>query len=108
MATRTKDRPKIKVGTILERAVYLRLKERAAREGRSISDMLGTAIERFTQPQAGDVEERLKAFDAMTPEAMLDLLERLSRCENPFGCPHGRPSFLKYTFFDLEKQFKRK
>ena len=50
----------------------------------------------------------VKAHDAMTAEAMKGLLEQLSRCENPFNCPHGRPSFLAYSFSDLEKQFKRK
>jgi DNA mismatch repair protein MutL len=50
----------------------------------------------------------VKAHDVMTAEAMHSLLEQLARCENPFNCPHGRPSFLQYSFADLEKQFKRK
>jgi DNA mismatch repair protein MutL len=53
-------------------------------------------------------KKSVKAHDAMTAEAMRSLLEQLSRCENPFNCPHGRPSFLAYSFPDLEKQFKRK
>lgn len=50
----------------------------------------------------------VKASDTMTFPAMQGLLEQLARCENPFNCPHGRPSFIKYSTADLEKQFKRK
>lgn len=50
----------------------------------------------------------VKASDALTLSAMQWLLEQLARCENPFHCPHGRPSFIKYSAVDLEKQFKRK
>lgn len=50
----------------------------------------------------------VKAHDPMTGPAMQTLLERLARCDNPFHCPHGRPTFFKYSFLDLEKQFKRK
>jgi DNA mismatch repair protein MutL len=35
------------------------------------------------------------------------LLKSLSKCKNPYTCPHGRPVFIKYTKHDLEKLFKR-
>ena len=50
----------------------------------------------------------VKASDALTFPAMQNLLARLARCENPFNCPHGRPSFFKYSLLEIEKQFKRK
>ena len=50
----------------------------------------------------------VKAHDAMTPVSQSMLLKRLAACANPFHCPHGRPTFFKTTFLDLEKQFKRK
>ena len=50
----------------------------------------------------------VKASDALTLPGMQGLLEQLARCENPFNCPHGRPSLMKYSLLDLEKQFKRK
>lgn len=50
----------------------------------------------------------VKAADPLTLPAMQGLLEQLARCENPFNCPHGRPSIMKYSLADLEKQFKRK
>lgn len=53
-------------------------------------------------------KKSVRAHDAMNAVQMRGLLEQLAACDNPFSCPHGRPSFLKYTFEDLEKQFKRK
>ncbi|MBI3307394.1 MAG: DNA mismatch repair endonuclease MutL [Candidatus Omnitrophica bacterium] len=50
----------------------------------------------------------VKARDVMSFHDMKALLESLAECENPFNCPHGRPSFFKQSFSDLEKQFKRK
>ncbi len=50
----------------------------------------------------------VKAADPLTLPAMQGLLEQLARCENPFNCPHGRPSIMKYSIADLEKQFKRR
>ncbi len=50
----------------------------------------------------------VKAHDVLTMIQMQALIERLGRCENPYSCPHGRPTFFKKTFLELEKQFKRK
>ena len=35
------------------------------------------------------------------------LLDELSKCENPFTCPHGRPVIVKVSKADVEKWFKR-
>ncbi|MCI8330865.1 MAG: DNA mismatch repair endonuclease MutL [Bacilli bacterium] len=35
------------------------------------------------------------------------LLKRLMKCEFPYTCPHGRPTIIKYTKYELEKLFKR-
>ena len=49
----------------------------------------------------------VKAGDPLEPHEMRALLERLSSCENPFNCPHGRPVFFAQTLSQLETQFKR-
>lgn len=36
-----------------------------------------------------------------------DLLRQLSECENPYSCPHGRPTFIKISRRDVERAFKR-
>lgn len=50
----------------------------------------------------------IKANDRLTEEAMKQLFIDLDACENPFSCPHGRPTFLRFTLSDIERLFKRK
>ena len=35
------------------------------------------------------------------------ILDNIRYCENPFTCPHGRPTIITYTKYELEKLFKR-
>ena len=36
-----------------------------------------------------------------------ELLEQLKKCVNPFSCPHGRPTFIRFTLSDISRAFKR-
>ena len=49
----------------------------------------------------------IKANDYINVEDQEYLLDSLRKCENPFTCPHGRPTIITYTKYDLEKLFKR-
>ena len=49
----------------------------------------------------------VKAGDPLTAEEIDSLLARLQQAEKGSSCPHGRPTTLKLTLRDLEKQFKR-
>ena len=66
-------------------------------------------MERFVHRVAATVacKASIKANDHITKEDMEILLERLRNCENPFTCPHGRPTIITYSKYDLEKLFKR-
>ena len=35
------------------------------------------------------------------------LIEELLSLENPYNCPHGRPTIISMTKYELEKKFKR-
>jgi DNA mismatch repair protein MutL len=35
------------------------------------------------------------------------LLRELAACENPFTCPHGRPTVISMDRKEVEKRFKR-
>jgi DNA mismatch repair protein MutL len=50
----------------------------------------------------------IKAGDDITVDHMKKLLKQLDKCDLPFTCPHGRPTFVKLTLEDLEKLFRRK
>ena len=49
----------------------------------------------------------IKANESLTLDEMKYLIEDLRKCKNPFHCPHGRPTTIFYSTYDLEKLFKR-
>lgn len=49
----------------------------------------------------------VKAHDKLTDIEMKALLDELRFIDEPFNCPHGRPTILKYKLKDIEKSFKR-
>ena len=49
----------------------------------------------------------IKANDYITLEEAEYVLDNLRKCDNPFNCPHGRPTIITYTKYELEKMFKR-
>lgn len=49
----------------------------------------------------------IKANDYISLDDQVFLLEELRKCENPFTCPHGRPTIITYTKYELEHMFKR-
>lgn len=49
----------------------------------------------------------IKANDYISLEEADKLLETLLKCENPYTCPHGRPTIINYSYYELEKLFKR-
>jgi len=49
----------------------------------------------------------VKANKILTLKEMESLLEQLSKCDNPYFCPHGRPVMVKIGKAALEKYFKR-
>ena len=49
----------------------------------------------------------VKAHDRLRPSEAESMIRRLMELENPFTCPHGRPTIIEMTKYDLEKLFKR-
>lgn len=49
----------------------------------------------------------VKGGDMLTQEEISALMKDLSNCINPFSCPHGRPTFIRMTKYEIEKMFKR-
>ena len=49
----------------------------------------------------------IKANEHISFDEMVVLLDRLRNTNNPFTCPHGRPTVITYTIYELEKMFKR-
>lgn len=47
------------------------------------------------------------AGDRLSDVEATHLVERLLKCEDMYSCPHGRPTFIKISRNDLDKQFGR-
>ena len=52
-------------------------------------------------------KQSIKANHHLTLPDMERLLNDLSKSENPFTCPHGRPVLIHFTTYEIEKMFKR-
>ena len=50
----------------------------------------------------------VKANMALTREEVESLMDKLLQLPNPFTCPHGRPTAIKMTKYDIERKFARK
>ena len=49
----------------------------------------------------------VKGGDHLTSQEIDGLIKDLKNCVNPFSCPHGRPTFVRMTKYEIEKMFKR-
>lgn len=49
----------------------------------------------------------LKANTYLSPSDMQTIFDNLMRCDNPYVCPHGRPTIIYYSVYEIEKLFKR-
>ena len=50
----------------------------------------------------------VKAHDKLSEMEISDLISKLAECDNPYSCPHGRPTFIRVSAYDMERSFRRK
>ena len=77
------------------------LDELAGEASRIRGDVIGDRIATMACKAAvkGNMRLSFKEADA--------LIEELLQAENPYTCPHGRPTIISMTKTELEKKFKR-
>ncbi len=49
----------------------------------------------------------VKGNHSLTYEEANKLIEQLLELENPYNCPHGRPTIISMSKYEIEKKFKR-
>lgn len=49
----------------------------------------------------------IKGGAACSPRQMEELIEQLKTAENPYSCPHGRPTVITFTKGELDRMFAR-
>lgn len=89
---------------------------------RDIKELVESALDIMASAGGSFLDERLlndilalmachaaiKAGQPLTVEEMESLLQQLNSCPVSSNCPHGRPIRQLYTYYELEKGFKRK
>lgn len=79
-------------------------------------DVLEELSTAYSAKSLTTVEERIatrackaaiKGNTALTKESAKSLIEMLFTLENPYQCPHGRPTLISMSEYELEKKFKR-
>ncbi|MFU2222226.1 DNA mismatch repair endonuclease MutL [Streptococcus pluranimalium] len=49
----------------------------------------------------------IKANHIIDDYSARNLIYQLSKCQNPYNCPHGRPVLINFSSSDMEKMFRR-
>ncbi len=52
-------------------------------------------------------KKAVKANEELTIDEMIHLIDTLKYINDPYTCPHGRPTIIKFNLYELEKRFKR-
>ncbi|GAB7090330.1 DNA mismatch repair endonuclease MutL [Halorubrum luteum] len=80
-----------------------------------LSSFVGDATE-ATDPVDDVVDELLADLacypsvtgnTSLTEGSVVELLDRLDDCENPYACPHGRPVVIRFDQSEIEDRFER-
>lgn len=66
-------------------------------------------IEKYRDKIAAEIacKSSVKANQQLSRDEIDALIAKLRKCQNPYTCPHGRPTIIKYTTLELQKLFKR-
>lgn len=78
-----------------------------AESGESDQEQFFKAINEKIRAQMA-CKAAVKAGDILTKEQMDQLLDDLSKTDNRFTCPHGRPTGWLLSTYEIEKKFKRR
>ncbi len=90
------------------------LKDHEEESIRKIIDLVLTIKDKFDPIKFNDnlaktlaCKMSIKANMHISNIAAEELLKELILCDNPYNCPHGRPTIIKLSIYDLERMFKR-
>ncbi|WP_105616055.1 DNA mismatch repair endonuclease MutL [Vallitalea okinawensis] len=88
--------------TVLDNKVFTDMLDGLIEEERQIEDdMLAEKIALMSCKAA------VKGNNRMSLPEVKSLMSQLFTLENPYNCPHGRPTIISMTKYELEKKFKR-
>ena len=84
--------------------VFMEIIDRLGSIDSNINNIYDTKLDRIA---SFSCKAAVKANDKLSYEEAKALIEKLISIENPFTCPHGRPTIVELTKYEIEKMFKR-
>lgn len=81
-----------------------------------LKDVIDAMVDEHSRPTPDILKDKIasmsckaavKGNNRLPKEQMEELLRELMTLENPYHCPHGRPTMIKMTKTELDKKFKR-
>lgn len=76
-----------------------------------IGDLVGenkASLELLTMKVASMAcKAAVKGNNKLSELEVKNLLEELMQADNPYNCPHGRPTLIVMSKYEIEKKFKR-
>ena len=88
--------------------------------GANTSELFNSVLDELMQNKISDnpriIEEKIasmsckaavKGNNSLVKEELQNLLEELMTLDNPYHCPHGRPTIISMTKYEIDKKFKR-
>ena len=73
----------------------------AEQTGRASAEMINEKIASMSCKAAVKGNHKMSFKEAQA------LIDELMSLKNPYNCPHGRPTIISMTKYELEKKFKR-
>jgi DNA mismatch repair protein MutL len=73
---------------------------------------IGSAVSSLAETKYSEIaliacKAAVKANDRLSYAEAKALIDIIMGLENPFTCPHGRPTVIKMSKYELERKFKR-
>lgn len=85
-----------------ERELFIELLDSISRESGAVSvDMVSEKLASMACKMSIKGNQKVSMLEAK------HLLDELMELENPYQCPHGRPTIIKMSKYEIEKKFKR-
>ena len=85
-----------------ERELFIELLDSISREAGTVSvDVISAKLASMACKMS------IKGNQKVSLPEVEHLLDELMKLENPYQCPHGRPTIIKMSRYEIEKKFKR-
>ena len=85
-------------------SLFMQILDKLSDNENSVSDIYEERLEAIANVSC---KAAVKANDRLHRAEAKGLIEELLKLDNPFSCPHGRPTIVKLTKYEIEKMFKR-